>query len=201
MDELRAFLQQLANFALMLTFWVLAVVGMFDGVRKLTASGPSKRLMLFIAGYAVVSGAVGGMYLWVHVKERQLLAALDFQYKELPAEWANDKPLASRHEGSKAYATAAFLGEGVLLKHLDDDGNWVTFQPRAKDLAQRAEAIVARTRLAEQSQLFWRLALEWWVGCIIAAIAGLAAGLMQRRAAANTTAETDARKGGARGSP
>jgi len=201
MNELGPFFKQLGNFALMLAFWVLVVVGIFDATRKLTAFGYSKRLALYVSGYVVVSGLVGGLYFWVHQKEVQLVVGLEFRHKALPEDWAKDQPTKARHEGSKAYATAAFRGEGVLLKHLDAGGNWIEFRPTAEDIAQRDAAVAVTTRLAEQSQMFWRLALEWWLGFLIAAAMGYVAGRSAKTAAANSTAESDARKSRARGSP
>src|SRR6267143_296744 len=201
MSDLGAFLQQLGNFAFMLAFWVAVVVGTFDATRKLAAFGRSQRVWLYASGYVLVSALVGGMYFWIHQKEVGLVAGLEFRHKPLPEDWAKGQSTNARHEGSKAYATAAFRGEGVLLKHLDASGNWVEFRPTAKDIAQRDAAVAVTTRLAEQSQMFWRLALEWWLGCIIAAAMGFIVGRTAKAAAANSTAESDARKSGARGSP
>ena len=201
MNQLGDFLQQLGNFALALTLWVLVVVGMFDAVRKLTTLGYSTRLVLYVGTFAVVSGLIGGSYYWLSHKQAQLVAMLEPQHKQLPEEWAINQSADSRHEGSKAYAIAAFRGEGVLLKYVDRDGKWVELQPSMEDIAQRDAAVAARMRLGEQSRVFWRLALEWWLGCLIAAVVGFVAGGGLRRLAANSTAESDARKSGARGSP
>ncbi len=200
MDQLGAFLQQLGNFAFMLAFWVVVIVGMFDATRKLAAFGYSRRLALYVAGYLALSGLVGGLYFWVHQKEVQLVAGLQQRHKQLPEDWAKDQPSSARQEASKAYATVAFRGEGLLLKHLDATGKWIEFRPTAEDIAQRDATVAVTTRLAEQSQGFWRLALQWWLGCAIAAAIGFVAG-RGSKAAANSTVESDARKSGARGSP
>lgn len=201
MDQLGAFLQQIGNFSLMLAFWILVVVGVFDVTRKLTAFGYSKRLALYLSGYVVLSGLVGGFYFWVHQKEVELVAGLEQRHNQLPEDWAKDQTPSARHEGSKAYATVAFRGEGLLLKHLDVNGRWVEFRPTAEDIAQRDAAVRVTTQLAEQSKIFWRLSLEWWLGCLIAAVVGFVAGRGGRTLAANSTAESDARKSSARGSP
>ena len=163
----------------------LVVVGVFDATRKLAAFGYSKRLALYVAGYVVVSGLVGGFYFWVYQKEVQLIAGMQRIHTQLPQGWGKDQPITAGHEGSKAYATVAFRGEGVLLKHLDAGGSWVEFRPTAEDIAQRDAAVSVTTRLAEQSQMFWRLALEWWLGCLIAAAIGFLVG-RRGKAAANS---------------
>jgi hypothetical protein len=201
MSELGTLLQQWTNFLLTLALWVFVVVATFDAVRRLTAFGYSMRLVLYVSGFVLLSGVVGGFYYWVHQKEVQLIAGMQHRHIQLPDDWAKDQPVNSRHEGSKAYATAAFRGEGVLLKHLDGGGKWVDFRPTTEDIAQRDFAVSVTTRLAEQSQMFWRLALEWWLGCLIAGAFGFVLGRSGRNPAANSTAESDARKRGARGSP
>jgi len=194
-------MEQLANFVLMLVLWVLVVVGMFDAVRKLTAFGISRRLAYQVTGYALVSALVGSFYFWVHQREVELIEGLDRNpYVQLPHDWAKDQAAEAREKGSKSYATAAFMGHGLLLKHFDSRGQWVQFQPTAKDIAEREYAVSVRTQLAEQSQSFWRLTLEWWFGCLIAALVGFFAGRRERGLAANSTVETDARES-ARGSP
>jgi len=194
-------LQQLGNFALALTIWVLVVVGTFDTVRKLTRFGYSRRLALYVGTLAVLSGLIGGSYYWLSHKQAQLVALLEPQHNQLPEEWAIDQSVDRRHEGSKAYAIAAFRGEGVLLKYVDRDGKWVELQPSMEDIAQHDAAITSRMRLGEQSQLFWRLALEWWLGCLIAAVVGFVAGGGLRRLAANSTLHTDARASAAPSQP
>lgn len=201
MDQVGAHLQQWSSFIFMLALWVFVVVGTFDTVRKITASGFSKRLALYFAGYMLVSALVGSFYFWVHQKEVELVGGLQHRHNQLPDDWGKDQPLSARHEGSKAYATVAFRGEGLLLKHLDPNGRWVEFRPTAEDIAQRDYAVAVTTRLAEQSQMFWRLALEWWLGFLIASAGGFIVARNNRAAAANSTAESDARKNRARGSP
>ena len=195
-------MSQLASFVLMLILWVLVVVGVFDGVRRLTVFGVSKRVVLQIAGYALVSIVVGSLYFWVYQKEVEMVEGLDRNpYVQLPQEWAKDQPADAREKGSKSYATAAFMGHGLLLSHLDAQGKWVQFQPTAKDIADREYAVAVRAQLLEQSKAFWSLSLKWWLTCLIAALVGFAAGRRAKGLAANSTVETDARNSGARGSP
>ena len=134
MDELGDLLQQLGNFTVALTFWVLVVVGMFDTVRRLTTTGYSRRLLLYVSTLAVLSGLIGAGYYYLGHKQAQLAAMLQPQHKQLPEEWAIDQPVDRRHEGSKAYAIAAFRGEGVLLKYVDRNGKWVELHPSMEDI-------------------------------------------------------------------
>jgi len=198
MSQVATYLQQWSHFVFMLALWVFVVVGVFGAVRKMTVFGYSKRSALWMSGLLLLSGLVGGFYFWAHQKEVELGAGLQHHHIQLPEDWAKDQSPKARHEGSKAYATVAFRGEGLLLKHLDANGKWVEFQPTAEDISQRDFAVATTTRLAEQSQMFWRLALEWWLGCLIAAVAGFIAGRSDRKPAANSAAQPDARDKAAR---
>jgi hypothetical protein len=198
MSQLGTYLQQWGHFVSMLALWVFVVVGVFDAVRKLAVFGYSKRPAILASGLLVVSGLVGGFYFWAHQKEVGLIAGLQHRHTPLPEDWAKDQSAKARHEGSKAYATVAFRGEGLLLKHLDANGRWVEFHPTAEDIGHRDFAVAVTTRLAEQSQMFWRLALEWWLGCLIAAVGGFIAARSDRKPAANSAAQPDARDRAAR---
>jgi hypothetical protein len=185
---------QLANFVLMLVVWVLVVVGVFDGVRRLAEFGVTKRLVLQVCGYALAGTIFGSLHFWMHKKEIEMVEALDRNpYAQLPQDWAKDQPAQAREKGSRSYATAAFMGHGVQLNHLDGHGKWVQFQPTTKDLADREQAVAVRAQLAEQSNSFWSLTLKWWLSWPIAALVGLAAGRRARRVAANNTVEPDAK--------
>lgn len=202
MSALATYLQQLGNFTLMLAFWVAVIVGAFETTRRIVVLGPSKHLVFYLTTFLFVSAVVGGVYYWVHQTETDLVAGFSVvKSKPLPEDWAKDRPIEARHEGSKAYATAAFRGEGLLLKHLDANGAWVEFRPSAEDIAHRDAAVAVTTQLVEQSKLFTRLAYEWWLGFLVAAAFGYVIGQSTRRRAANSTAEPDARNPGARGSP
>lgn len=174
-------MRQVAIFVLFLGLWVLVVVGLFDGVRRLVKFGPRRRAIYEVTGFALVSIVMGSLNLWVHLEEESLIEALNKNpYAELPSDWASDLTTEARAKASHSYASAAFMGQGVLLKHADTQGKWVQFQPGQQDIAEREKAIVVRTQLEEQSRSFWNLAARWWTSAVIAVLLGYLAGRREK---------------------
>ena len=162
---------------------MLVVVGLFDGVRRLIAHGANRRAVYQVGGSVLVSIAMGTFYFWAHLKEEALIEGMNKNpFAELPSGWASDLTAEARAKASHSYASAAFMGHGVLLKHSDVQGKWVQFQPNQQDIADRERSIVVRTQLEEQSRSFWNLALRSWASAVLAALFGYVAG---RRARVN----------------
>jgi hypothetical protein len=200
MNDFAEWLHDLGRFGFLLAVWVSMIVGLFDVVRRMAAFGATKRLALYLLGYTLLSAVVGGFYFWAYRTEANILAKLPLHFAELPDDWAKDQPLAARHKGSKARATLAFRAEGLLVNHLDENGKWIQYRPTAEDIAQRDAHVKVTTRLADQSQTLLTNALQWWLGCVFAAVLGFVFGLGAQEAA-NSTVERDARNSGARPSP
>lgn len=164
---------QLVDFLLLLALWVLVIVVAFDGARRLAGSGLGRRAAVELGTAALASVLFGSIYFWVYRTEVQLIRAFEGNpYVQLPADWAKDKTAEARARGSRAYASAAFMGQGLLLDYVDSSGRWVRFQPSPQDIAERESAIVVRTRLEERAKVFRGLALQWWLGVAIAAAMG-----------------------------
>jgi hypothetical protein len=187
------------DFALWTAFLVGVVVVVFDSTRRIPAQGLTKRRALVLSGCAVVSFAFGAAYYWMHVNSAELAAGFHKnQIKELPPDWGADQPLEKRQSDSLAYVSAVFLDQGVLLKHVDQSGSWVLYQPSQKAIAERESAVAIRTQLQDQSWGFVKIAWTWWLSCLFAAVFGYLAG--RTHAAANSAAGSDAPTS-ARGSP
>src|SRR5215471_5084643 len=123
-------MSQLADFLLFLGLWVLVVTGLFDSTRRLVRFGANRRAIYEITACALASVAIGSFYLWAHLKEESLVKGFNKNpYVELPSGWGSDLTTEARAKASHSYASAAFMGNGVLLKHSDSRGNWVQFQP------------------------------------------------------------------------
>ena len=187
------------DFALWTAFLVGLMTVTYEVTQRLTVFGFSVKRALLLGGCIVFAGAFGAVYYWMHVTSADLAVEKSKPYSELPADWGADTPGPQREKSSLAYVSAAFLGQGILLKHVDQSGSWVRFQPSQKEIAERAAAVAVRTQLAEQSRGFAKIALTWWLSCIFAIVFGYLVG--RSRVAANSTAESDARKDDARGSP
>jgi len=165
------------DFALWTALLVAVVVVAFESTRRIPAQGLTKRTALVLGGCAVVSFAFGAAYYWMHVNSAELAAGFNKnQIKELPPEWGADQPLEKRQSNSLAYVSAAFLDQGVLLKHVDQSGSWVLYQPSQKALAERESAVAIRTQLQDQSWGFAKIAWTWWLSCLFAAVFGYLAG-------------------------
>lgn len=175
-------MSQITNFILFQGLWVLVTVGLFDGVRRIVTSGASRRTIYQVAACALASIAMCSFYLWAHIQEESIIKFLDKNiYSELPNGWAPNLTIEARAKASYSYASTAFMGAGVLLKHSDSLGNWVLFQPTPEDISQREEAIVVRVRLEEQSQSFWGLALGWAMSAVLASFFGYFSGRREVR--------------------
>jgi len=188
------------DFALWTALLVAVVVFMFESSRRIAAHGPTKKAVLILAACAVVSSAFGAAYYWLHAKSADLVAGFKKSPpKELSPSWGADQPLEKRQSNSLAYVSAAFLDQGILLKHVDHSGSWVLYQPSQKAIAERESLVALQTQLQDQAWGFAKIAWTWWLSCLFAAAFGFLLG--RGNAAANSTAESDARKRGARGSP
>ena len=151
---------------------------------------------------AISSIGFGAASYWLHLKSGELVSDLKKNpYVQLPPNWRSDQGPEARERGSQSYVSAAFLGQGVLLKHVDRAGRWVLFQPSQAQIAERESAVAVQTRLEDQSTSFARIAWAWWLSCLLATVFGLVEGRHSRKVPANPTADPDARKSSARGSP
>lgn len=173
---------QIANFIMFQGLWVFITVGLFDGVRRLVTPGANRRTIYQVAACALISIAMCCFYLWGHMQEAVLKVLDPTLYSELPNGWAPNLTTEAHAKASYSYASAAFMGAGVLLKHSDAQGNWVQFQPSHQDIAQREEAIVVRVRLEEQSRSLWSLAFGWLVSAVLAAFIGYSVGRREMKA-------------------
>ncbi len=155
-------------------FWtaclIAVVVCIFDNTRKLVLTGPRKKEILMLAGLAFASIAFGAAYYWMHVKSNALMTGLNGKpYVQLPANWSSEQPAEEREKNSKSYAAAAYLGGGVLLKHVDNAGQWISFSPSQAQVTERESAVADRAKMAELSGGFAKIAWTWWLSCLFAA--------------------------------
>lgn len=185
------------DFAFWTALLVAVVVAAFESARRMTAYGVARKAGLLLAGCAALSFFFGGSFYWMHVKSLDLVAGFKKSpARELPPTWEADQPLEKRQMRSVAYVSAAFLDHGVLLKHVDQSGAWVLYQPSPKAIAERQSAIAIQTQLQDQSWAFAKAAWTWWLSWFFAAAFGYLAG--RAKVAANSTAQSDARNTGAR---
>lgn len=156
---------------------VLIVVVLFEGMRRMALYGVKRKYILVFSGAALVGVSMGALFFWLHLKTFDLMVVVQespFIYS--PEEYIADKPLEKHEEISKGYASAAYLGQGLLLRHLDKSGQWVLFQPNQKQVELREQTVSIHALVANQSSVFFSLAWGYWLGCLIAAISGWYAG-------------------------
>jgi hypothetical protein len=158
-------------------FWtaclIAVVVHMFDSTRRVVLYGPQRRAILVLAGLTLTSIAIGAAYYWMHIKFDEL--AVNFKGKpfvQLPANWSSEQSAELREKNSRTYAYVAYLGDGVLLKHVDLGGKWIAFHPSQEQMKERESAVANLAKLEGLSWRFAQIAWTWWLSCLFAAAFG-----------------------------
>lgn len=186
------------------TFWtaclIAVVVYIFDNTRLLVMIGPRKKEILMLAGLAIISIAIGASFYWMHVKSNAL-SLNGNPYGQLPANWSAEQPAEEREKNSKSYAAAAYLGGGVLLKHVDNTGQWVSFSPSQAQVTERESAVVNQAKWAELSAGFAKIAWTWWLSCLFAVAFGWLAARQPKNVPAKTSIDAESGSSSARDAP
>lgn len=187
------------DFAFWVALQVAAVTTVFETTRRLTLKRLTSKGIYLLIGASLLSAAFGALYYSMHVTSSELATLSERNiYRPLPQDWCAKIPIDVCQKNSRAYVSAAFLGQGVLLKHVNATGEWITFQPTQQEISQREEHVSVNTQLREQAAAFARIAWTWWFSLVLALAFGYL--VARQKSAANSTAEADARNSGARGS-
>ena len=187
-------------------FWtaclIAVVVGIFDNTRRLVLIGPRKKEILVLACFVFVSIAFGAAYYWMHIKSIELITGLKGKsYVQLPANWSSEQPAEAREKNSKSYASAAYLGDGVLLKHVDIAGQWVVFHPLQEQITERESVVSDQAKMEGLSWNFAKIAWTWWLSCLFATAFGWLAALQTPKVLAKATIGGEPRSSKTRGAP
>ena len=184
---------------------VMALLLLFEGTRRLVHSGPGKSTIGALVGGLVLSIALGGI---AYLKHRladeaiETLSQLVFsKHVPLPDGWGGKCCKSTLEVESRRLVQAAFVESGRLYTYFDSLGKRVPFIPSERDIREREEHVALNTQLEDASRARLSEAVFFLSAAILSALIGAILGYEQRKASANSTAETDARKNGARGSP
>jgi hypothetical protein len=152
---------------------ILIIVVVFESMRRMTLYGVKRKYVLVFLAAALAGLSMGGMFFWRHQKTSDLIAtAQESPFIYSPEEYISGKPPERSVEISRGYASAAYLGQGLLLRHLDPSDKWVLFQPNQKQIEMREQRVASLAVIANQSIIFLSLAWVYWLGCLIATIFG-----------------------------
>jgi len=165
------------DLAMWTAFWVVTIVWLFDGARRLAAEGPRRKVALSVGCALLVCAAVGAGFLWVHFSASGLVASVQKDiYVPLPPSWGAELAPDAKEKASASYAQAAFLGQGKLLNYFERSRGWTEWKPTQGQIRERESAVAVRVRLEEQARDFRRLAITWWLSGCFALLIGLAYG-------------------------
>ena len=167
-------------------FWtvclIAVVVNMFDSTRRVVLFGPQRKEILVLASMTLASIAFGAAYYWMHTMSDELATSLKGKpFVQLPANWSSEQSAELREKNSRAYAYVAYLGDGVLLKHIDLGGQWIAFHPSQEQVKERESAVANQAKLESLSWRFAQIAWTWWLSCFFAAAFGWLAARSERR--------------------
>jgi len=184
---------------------VLPLLLLFEGVRRLALHGLARSAVAMLVGGLFLSAALGGM---AYLKHRMAADAIDTlsrpvfgKYVPLPDDWGGKCCKSTLEAESRRVVQAAFVESGQLHAYFDSSGKRIPFTPTEKDMKEREDRVVSNARLEDASQARLSEAVYALVAAILSVLIGAGMGYEQRKASANSTAESDVRKSGARGSP
>ena len=184
---------------------VMALLLLFEGMRRLVHSGPRKSTIGVLAGGLVLSLALGGIAYLKHRLADDAIESLSqpvfSKHMPLPDGWGGKCCKSTLEVESRTLVQAAFVESGRLYTYFDSLGKRVPFVPSEKDIREREEHVVLSAQLDDASRARLSEAVFFLVAAILSALIGAVLGYEQRKASANNTAETVARKNRARGSP
>ena len=196
-------IMQWLDFAVTTAGGACAFIFLFEGTRRLRRYGIHRGAVVLTAFGALFCLAYAGFSYWKHVALKDMAQVLEKKMfaGELPAEWGKHLDPGKREGSSVAMARMAFVESGKLRGYFDRSGERKRYTPTEEDIKNRDLAVVTQARLEDAVRSnFWD-AFVWLIWGIVAVGFGLGIAREKAPLPANTTAENDARKNGARGSP
>jgi hypothetical protein len=166
------------DFVLNVTAGAIALLCLFDGMRRLGAYGVHRRAMLLVVLSASACAFFGGFaYQRYADMKTTLLASQQKPAKAQAATWTKVASPEKKELLSQALARQTFRASGALGPYIDRNGETKTFAPNQEDLAarERVVAYYSRAEFAARSSL--AEALLWLIGVIVAVFLGLAMSL------------------------
>jgi len=183
-------IENLVDFILNVTAGAVALLCLFDGMRRLGAHGVHRKAMLLILMSACVCALYGGFaYQRYTDLKTTLLVRQQKPAKVQAATWSKVASPEKKELLSQALARQTFRASGTLGPYIDRSGETRTFAPTPEDLAarERVVAYYAQTEFAARSSL--AEALLWLIAAIVAVVLGLAMSLDNKPPTSTAQAE------------
>jgi hypothetical protein len=184
---------------------VLALLWLFEGSRRLVLHGAGKSTVVMLIGGLFLSVVLGGTAYFKHSVATDFIETINkpvfAKLVPLPDDWGGKCCKGTHESESRRLVHAAFVESGQLHSYFDSSGKRIPFSPTEKEIKEREERVVSNARVIDASRARLSEAMYALIAAILSAIVGAFMGYEQRKASANSTAESDARKNGARGSP
>lgn len=184
---------------------VMSLLFLFEGARRLALHGVRKDAVYLAAGGLFLSLLMGGLAYFQHRMAVDVIEMLKrpvfTKHMPLPDDWGGNCCKSTREVESHRLVQAAFVESGQFYAYLDASGKRLPFVPSEKDIKEREERVISNARMDDAAQDRLSAAVYTLIASALAMLFGAGIGHEQRRASANNTAESDARKSSARGSP
>lgn len=171
-------IENLVDFILNVTAGAVALLCLFEGMRRLGAYGVHRKAMLLILMSAGVCALYGGFaYQRYTDLKTTLLVRQQKPAKVQAASWSKVASPEKKELLSQALARQTFRASGALGPYFDRSGETRTFAPTQEDLAarERVVAYYSQTEFAARSSL--AETLLWLIAAIVAVFLGLAMSL------------------------
>jgi len=180
---------------------VFASYCLLEGGRRLRVSNMHRTALAMVAFGALYFALFGALAQWSH---KLLSEPVDVTSKgrftsELPQDWGKDMSPEKREASSLSYARIVYLRHGKLVNYFERSGTARPFAPSQDDLRQREATVASDAKLQTMADATSGASVYFWLWGFLCLLFGLV--LVDPKTPANPTAEPDARKGGARGSP
>ena len=189
-----AWLDYLSNIAM----GVVALLLLFESCRRLTLDGVRKGSLLMLVGGLAISSATGGIayfqYRISHDAIEVLKRPVISKHLPLPDDWGAACCKDTREDQSRKLVQTAFVETGEIHTYLDASGKRIVYAPTQKEIKEREQRVVSDARLEDASRARLSEAVYALIAALLAALVGVGMGYEQRKASANSTVESDARK-------
>jgi len=156
-----------------LTFAVLAIVWLYDGVRRLALGDKTKRTLGMLAFGTVVTLGMGTVSFWIAGRSDDMSHSVFLpEPKGLASDWGSNWSAEEREKASRSYASVAYTGSGKLVKYFDQTSGWTQYCPTEDDIGIRDKGVAAKTQLEEVASTGYEAGFRWYAFALIAAVVG-----------------------------
>lgn len=151
-----------------------AVVCIFEGVRRISAFGPSKSAVFSAAFGFLYCVAYAGFSYWAHNFQHEASGLLQkgVAVPELPGDRGASFPPKQRAESSVELARAAFGENGKLRFYFDESGKRLLYVPSQADLDQREKKVAQLAQLQYVANESAYTPAQWLLVALFAALFG-----------------------------